>query len=130
MFNIMSDKFKQSSLLIGITILFMNIGGNAIRQELPHHIDDIINIPILRRFFIFTIVLIYTKDVAASIIVTLLFIIIFTFLLNDKSRYCILSESYKEKSRKRITKSEIISCLGKINKYIEQDNTTNSFFNF
>ena len=130
MFNIMSDYFQKSSLLIGVTILFMNIGGNSIRQEMPDYIDEIINTPILRRFFIFTLVLIYTKDIAASIVVTLLFVIVFTFLLNNKSRYCILSEKYKERTTKRIYKSEIVSCLGKINKYLEQDNTDTRFLNF
>ena len=124
----MSDYFQKSSLLIGVTILFMNIGGNSIRQEMPDYIDEIINIPILRRFFIFTLVLIYTKDIAASIVVTLLFVIMFSFLLNNKSRYCILSEKYKEKTVNRIYKSEIVNCLGKINKYLEQDNNTDSRF--
>jgi len=130
MFNIMSDYFQKSSLLIGVTILFMNIGGNSIRQEIPDYIDEIINTPILRRFFIFALVLIYTKDIAASIVVTLLFVIVFTFLLNNKSRYCILSEKYKERTTNRIYKSEIVNCLGKINKYLEQDNTDTRFLNF
>lgn len=122
MFNVMSDYFQKSSLLIGLTIIFMNIGGNSIRQEMPDYIDEIINTPVLRRFFIFTLVLIYTKDVGASIVVTLIFIIIFSYLLNNKSTYCILSEKYKNKVQNKIHHSEAKTALQTLLKFIEQNN--------
>ena len=122
MFNIMSEYFQKSSLLIGLTIIFMNIGSSSIRQEMPDYIDEIINTPILRRFFIFTLVLIYTKDVGASIVVTLIFIILFNYLLNNKSRYCILSEKYKNRVDNNVSTNEVKSALQVIMKFIEQKN--------
>lgn len=121
MFNVMSDYFQKSSLLIGLTIIFMNIGGNSIRQEMPDYIDEIINTPYLRRFFIFTLVLIYTKDVGASIVVTLIFIIMFSYLLNNKSKYCILSEKYKNKFKNKIHHNEAKNALQILLKFIEQN---------
>ena len=81
----LSYQFQNSSLLIGISIIIMNIGGGSyISKEIPDYIEEIFDTPILRRFFIFIVVLIYTKDIGTSILVTLLFIIMFSYLLNKK----------------------------------------------
>ena len=114
----LSHKFQNSSLLIGIAIILMQIGSSYIGKEIPDYIEEIIDTPILRRFFIFIIVLIYTKDVATSILVTLLFVIIFSFLLNKKSRYCILTENMKNK-KKEITSRQAFAALGIIQQYLK-----------
>jgi hypothetical protein len=114
----LSHKFQNSSLLIGIAIILMQIGGSYIGKEIPDYIEEIIDTPILRRFFIFIIVLIYTKDVGTSILVTLLFVIMFTFLLNKKSRYCILTENMKNK-KKEITNRQAFTALGTIQQYLK-----------
>jgi|TARA_R110001592_G_scaffold296491_1_gene566917 hypothetical protein len=114
----LSYQFQNSSLLIGISIIIMNIGGSYISKEIPDYIEEIFDTPILRRFFIFIVVLIYTKDIGTSILVTLLFIIMFSYLLNKKSRYCILSEKYKNKEEK-ITKKHAFGSLLIIQKYLK-----------
>ena len=118
MLDELSFKFQNSTLLIGISILIMNIGGSYIGKEIPDYIEEIIDTPILRRFFIFVMVLIYTKDVASSIIVTLLFVIIFSFLLNKSSSYCILSENMKNKEKK-LTHTHAMNATSIILKYLK-----------
>lgn len=118
MLDQLSHKFQNSTLLIGIAIILMQIGGSYISKEIPDYIEEIIDTPILRRFFIFIIVLIYTKDVGTSVLVTLLFVIMFSFLLNKKSRYCILTENMKNK-KKEITNRQAFAALGIIQKYLK-----------
>ena len=118
MLDELSYKFQNSTLLIGISIIIMNIGGTYISREVPDYIEEIFDTPILRRFFIFIIVLIYTKDVGSAILVTLLFVIMFSYLLNKKSRYCILSENMKNKENK-LTKKQAMGALAILNKYIK-----------
>lgn len=118
MLDKLSYQFQNSTLLIGISIIIMNIGGSYINKEIPDYIEEIIDTPILRRFFIFIVVLIYTKDVGTSIFITLLFVIIFSFLLNKRSRYCILSENMKNKEPK-LTKKQAMNCLGIALKYLK-----------
>lgn len=122
----MSHKFQNSSILIGIAIILMQIGGSYITKEIPDYIEEIIDTPILRRFFIFLIVLIYTKDVGTSIFVTLLFIILFTFLLNKRSRYCILTEKMKNKNTKNITKQQVAESLKIMQVYIKNSSINNN----
>ena len=120
MLNELSNKFQNSSLLIGIAIILMNIGGTYISREIPEYIEEIFDTPILRRFFIFILVLIYTKDVGTAIFVTLLFVIIFSYLLNKKSRYCILTESMRNR-KTNITKKDAYNALNTISNYLKKN---------
>ena len=126
MLDQMSHKFQNSTILIGIAIILMQIGGSYITKEIPDYIEEIIDTPILRRFFIFLIVLIYTKDVGTSIFVTLLFVILFTFLLNKRSRYCILTEKMKNENKKKITKQQVAKCLKIIHAHINNSSINNN----
>ena len=124
MLNYLSRYFEKSTILIGLSILIMNLGGGYIRKEVPDYIEEFFNTPILRRFFIFIIVLIYTKDIGTSLIVTLLFIIIFSILLNEKSKYCILTENMKIQiiNKNKPSKTDILNCLQRVNEYILSTN--------
>jgi hypothetical protein len=126
MLDQMSHKFQNSTILIGIAIILMQIGGSYITKEIPDYIEEIIDTPILRRFFIFLIVLIYTKDVGTSIFVTLLFVILFTFLLNKRSRYCILTEKMKNKNKNNITKKQVGESLKIMQMYIKNSSINNN----
>lgn len=123
MLNYLSKYFEKSTLLIGLSIIIMNLGGGYIRKEVPDYIEEFFNTPILRRFFIFIVVLIYTKDISTAIIVTLLFIIIFSILLNEKSKYCILTENMKAQiqNKNKPSKTEIMNCLHKVNEYMSSN---------
>ena len=118
MLDQMSHRFQNSTMAIGIAIILMQIGGSYITKEIPDYIEEIIDTPILRRFFIFLIVLIYTKDVGTSIFVTLLFVIIFSFLLNKRSRYCILTEKMKNK-KKNVTNKDAHLALKTLHSYLK-----------
>lgn len=115
----LSKFYNNSTFLIAIALLMMNIGGGYMKEEIPDYIDDIMNTPILRRFFIFLFVLSYTKDVGTSIIVTLLFVLMFSFLLNNKSKYCILSERLTNK--KQITEAEYTKAMDTVQKFLKEN---------
>lgn len=111
--------FNNSTFLIAITLLLMNIGGGYMKEEIPDYIEDILNTPMLRRFFIFLFVLSYTKDIGTAIVITLLFILIFSYLLNNKSKYCILSERYTTK--RQITEAEYIRAMNTVQLFLKEN---------
>lgn len=117
----LSNQFKNSTILVGIAIILMNIGGSHISKEIPDYIQEIFNKPLLRRFLIFVIVFIYTKDVKTAVIVTLLFVIFFTFLLNKNSRYCILSENITLKDD-NVKNKDLYNALNIINMHLTKNN--------
>ena len=123
MLDKLSKYYNSSTFLIAIVLLMMNIGGGYMKEEIPDYLDDILNTPILRRFFIFIFILSYTKDISTSIIVTLLFVLIFNYLLNNKSRYCILSE--KLTNKKQITEIEYMKAMKTVQQFLKENKKIN-----
>ena len=91
------NKIGSNKIIIGLLMLFMNLCARHIIKDLStsFHIK-IFTSKFARRFSIFAILFIATRDIKISLILTAAFVIIFLNLLNEKSDYCILPDSYKQ----------------------------------
>ena len=91
------NKIGSNKIVIGLLMLFMNLCARHIIKDLStsFHIK-IFTSKFARRFSIFAILFIATRDIKISLILTAAFVIIFLNLLNEKSDYCILPDSYKQ----------------------------------
>lgn len=86
---------STSKLLLGLLMIFMNIGSRYIELRLTNGQEMILK-NIAREALIFTISFIATKDLLMSFIITGVFIILANFVFNEKSNYSILPEKYKK----------------------------------
>ena len=78
-------------------MLFMNLCSRHIIQDLSTTFHTkLFSSKFARRFSIFTILFVATRDIKISLILTAAFVIIFLNLLNENSDYCILPESYRK----------------------------------
>ena len=89
------QNISTSKILLGIFMIFMNIGSRYIELKLTNGQEMILK-NIAREVLIFTISFIATKDLLISFIITGVFIILANFVLNEKSKYNILPEKYKK----------------------------------
>lgn len=85
---------NNSKFFTGCTMMLMNIGGKYMGHDLPKSLDNLFKNEWLRRLVIFSIAFVSTHDIKISILITLLFILIFRILLNEKSQGCILPKEY------------------------------------
>jgi len=85
---------NNNRLFTGCLMILMNIGGKHVSLDISKHVDQIFSGTWIRRFFVFCIAFISTRDIKTALLITLLFIIIFKFLLNEKSTSCIIPQSY------------------------------------
>ena len=108
---------NNSKIFAGCTMLLMNIGGKYIATDLPKSLDKIFSNIWVRRFVIFCIAFIATRDIKISIFITLIFIIVFTILLNENSMSCILPKEYKST---KITQREADEAKKTLEKYIAE----------
>jgi hypothetical protein len=98
--NTLLDKFFHSvntnKYLFGILMLVMNLGSKYLISDLsaPFH-KALFSSKLARRFIIFCIIFIATRDIKVAFILTAAFIIIFLNLFDDRSDYCILPKSYR-----------------------------------
>jgi hypothetical protein len=104
-----------NKLLIGIFMIFMNIGSRYIELKLTKGQEMILK-NIAREVLIFTIAFIHTKDLIISFIITGIFIILANFVFNEKSKYSILPEKYKKLAEIIDTNNDNVISENEINK--------------
>ena len=90
---------NNSKYFAGIMMILLNLGSRYLIMELSESQEQLFNNKIIRRFTIFTIVFIATRDIYVSFILTAIFIIFVSNLFNENSNYCII------KTQKKIFKS-------------------------
>jgi uncharacterized membrane protein (DUF485 family) len=104
-----------NKLLIGVFMIFMNIGSRYIELKLTKGQEMILK-NIAREVLIFTIAFIHTKDLIISFIITGIFIILANFVFNEKSKYSILPEKYKKLASLIDTNNDNVISENEINK--------------
>ena len=113
--NKMLTNLSTSKLLLGLLMIFMNIGSRYIELRLTNGQEMILK-NIAREALIFTISFIATKDLLMSFIITGIFIILANFVFNEKSNYSILPEIYKKLASMIDTNKDKIISDDEINK--------------
>ena len=86
---------STSKILLGIFMIFMNIGSRYIELKLTNGQEMILK-NIAREVLIFSISFIATKVLFTSFAITAVFLILANFVFNEKSKYNILPEKYKK----------------------------------
>lgn len=114
----MLAKLSTSKLLLGLFMIFMNIGSRYIELKLTSGQEMILK-NIAREALIFTISFVATKDLLMSFIITGVFIILANFVFNEKSNYSILPEKYKKLASMIDTNKDKIISDEEINKAYE-----------
>ena len=61
-------------------------------MELSESQEQLLSNQIIRRFVIFTVVFISTRDILVSLVVTAVFVVLVSGIFNENSRYCIVTK--------------------------------------
>jgi hypothetical protein len=105
---------NSSKIFAAFIMLLMNLGGKYLAYEIPENIEHIFSHPWVRRLLIFSLFFFTTRDVKISILLTLIFILLFKFLLDKNSRFCILQKD------NLVTKREAYSAYKTLKDYQKQ----------
>ena len=111
---------NNNKYFAGILMLLMNLGARHIELDLSMGQKSIFSTTLMRRFMIFTIAFIATRDVVTSLIITACFIIFIINLFNSDSSYCILPKNIHlldENKDGKISEQEIRNAVEIIKKY-------------
>jgi hypothetical protein len=95
---------NNSKYFAGIMMILLNLGSRYLVMELSETQEQMFNNVIIRRFIIFTIVFIATRDIYVSLILTAIFIVFVSNLFNENSHYCIIKK--QKKIFKSVTKND------------------------
>jgi hypothetical protein len=81
---------NNSKYFVAIMMLFLNLGSRYISMELSQLHEDFLSNAFIRRFLVFTVVFIATRDIKVALISTAIFIVLVSGIFNEDSKYCIL----------------------------------------
>ena len=99
----------ENKYILGITMIIINIGSRFLLDELTASQKKFINRPLIRRLTIFCIFLMASKDILASFILTIIFILLISDIFDgDKEK--------EENTENRKILSEIEIILSKYSK--------------
>jgi hypothetical protein len=85
---------NNSKIFAGIIMIIINIGSRYIPLGFSKSQEEFLK-SIAREVLIFSFVWMATHDIFTSIILTILFIIVVDYLLNENSKYCVMPSKYK-----------------------------------
>lgn len=81
---------SSNKYVLGIMILLINLGARYIGNELNEFSHKVLNHKFARRFLIFLVIWMGSRDIVVSLVITTCFILLSNTLLNEQSNYCIL----------------------------------------
>lgn len=87
---------NQSKIFAGLMIITINIASKFVNFKLSKTTESYLKYTFSRDILIFAIMWMGTRDVIIAGGMTLLFIIVMDFLLNENSFFCCLPESFTE----------------------------------
>jgi len=90
------NKLNSNKYLAGVALLMLNLGSKYLVIDISKSTEQLLKLTIIRRFTIFSIFFIATRNITVSFVLTGTFIIFSSSLFNDKSKFCILPKKLKE----------------------------------
>jgi hypothetical protein len=90
------QSLSSSKLFVGMMIILLNISSKFVTINLSKSMESYLKYTFSRNILIFAMCFIGSRDIYVAIFITSLFILFMDYLLNEKSAFCILPESFKE----------------------------------
>lgn len=92
----------SNKYILGLMILLINLGARYIGNEVSEFMHKVLNHKFARRFLIFLVIWMGTRDLIVAFVITAGFILLVNTLFNENSQFCILPA----KNDSGITKEE------------------------
>tara|TARA_A100001015_G_scaffold303145_1_gene392320 strand:- start:2817 stop:3338 length:522 start_codon:yes stop_codon:yes gene_type:complete len=90
------NDLNNSKYFTGIMLILVNLGSKYVSLELSKTQEAYLKYTIGRQVLIFSILWVGTRDIIISLVLTAVFIMLASYLLNENSKYCIIPESYRK----------------------------------
>lgn len=88
------DVLNSSKYFTGVMMILLNIGSRFVEIKLSDSMEAYIKYNVAREVLIFTMAWMGTRDIVVALTLTAVFVILSEFLLNSKSKFCVLPNKY------------------------------------
>ena len=97
MLNILNNSINSlnsSTFFAGIMMICLNIGSRYIQLNLDESTESYIKYALTKEIMVFTISWMATRNIYMSLGLTAVFIVLADFIMNEKSKYCLLPKKF------------------------------------
>jgi hypothetical protein len=88
------NSLNSSTFFAGIMMICLNIGSRYIQLNLDESTESYIKYALTKEIMVFTISWMATRNIYMSLGLTAVFIVLADFIMNEKSRYCLLPKKF------------------------------------
>jgi hypothetical protein len=81
------NTLNTNPFFIGVMMLLLNLGGRFLGMEISKNQERVMQQPWIRRFFIFTVLFVATRNVLVALFLTIIVLIFLAYLLNENSDF-------------------------------------------
>jgi hypothetical protein len=87
--DIVMASVNSNPYFIGIMMLLLNLGGRFLALEISKEQEKFLSHPVVRRFFLFAVLFMGTRNLIISLGLTVIVIILLGYLFNENSELCL-----------------------------------------
>jgi hypothetical protein len=87
--DILMASVNSNPYFIGIMMLLLNLGGRFLSLEISKDQEKILSMPVVRRFFLFAILFVATRNVVIAGGLAIIVILCIGYLFNENSDLCL-----------------------------------------
>lgn len=106
--DILIASINSNPYFIGMMMVLLNIGGRFLSLEISKEQEKILSTPIVRRFLLFAILFVGTRNILVAGCMTVILILLIGYLFNENSDLCV----WHPCSYKRVAPVEQPSAVG------------------
>jgi hypothetical protein len=93
------NSLNSSTFFAGVMMICLNIGSRYIQLNLDESTESYIKYALTKEIMVFTISWMATRNIYMSLGLTAIFIVLADFIMNEKSRYCLLPKKFIQSRR-------------------------------
>lgn len=117
---------NNSKLFAGLMIITLNIASKFVTFKLGKTAETYLKYTFSRQILVFAMAWMGTRDIYVAAGLTIIFIILFDFLFNENSMFCVLPNDFKEyyenvaQEHAEVTHEDYMKAQATVEKYTEQ----------
>jgi len=105
--DLLISSINSNPYFIGVMMLILNLGGRFLSLEVSKGQEQFFSNPIIRRFLLFVVLFVGTRNILVAAGMTIIIIILLGYLLNENSDLFIFNSTAMKKSVKTVDNSSL-----------------------
>lgn len=94
--DVLMTSINTNPYFIGIMMLLLNLGGRFLSLEISKDQEKFLSQPIVRRFFLFAVLFVATRNILIAAALAFLVILLLGYLFNENSSLCLWKSCVSE----------------------------------